>query len=238
MPFSKIVTWTALVLAGAIMGFSIGGMAQIEETPTSHENPSPLVANADHDNLDRSSHESGWDWCEEHWVPESECTICHPELVKQFQQRGDWCPEHGFPESHCRKCNPRLTFPQEPERAQFAAGADSVPFSVFFPPNSDQCNSEQALIQFASKQTAAKIGLGTEPVLTATSYGTAEAPAELVFDATRTSAVTTAVSATVIQSRVGRDTIQTCKRSLWPRSYQPGRISGRRNLGSGIKEQA
>ncbi len=45
------------------------------------------------------------DWCAEHKVPESKCTICHPELIAKFRQSGDWCAAHGLPESVCPKCN-------------------------------------------------------------------------------------------------------------------------------------
>jgi len=48
------------------------------------------------------------DWCEEHQVPESQCTLCDPSLAAAFKATGDWCKEHGLPESQCRKCNPEL----------------------------------------------------------------------------------------------------------------------------------
>lgn len=51
------------------------------------------------------SHE---DWCEEHGVPESQCTRCDPSLVAAFKATNDWCDEHGLPESQCLKCNPDL----------------------------------------------------------------------------------------------------------------------------------
>jgi hypothetical protein len=51
------------------------------------------------------SHE---DWCEEHQVPESQCTRCDPELAAAFKATGDWCEEHSVPESQCLKCNPEL----------------------------------------------------------------------------------------------------------------------------------
>lgn len=51
------------------------------------------------------SHE---DWCEEHAVPESQCTRCNPSLTAAFKATGDWCEEHGLPESQCLKCNPNL----------------------------------------------------------------------------------------------------------------------------------
>lgn len=51
------------------------------------------------------SHE---DWCEEHAVPESQCTICDPSLAAAFKATGDWCEAHGLPKSHDRKHNPDL----------------------------------------------------------------------------------------------------------------------------------
>ncbi len=53
------------------------------------------------------------DWCAGHAVPESECTLCHPELIEDFKALGDWCAPHDLPESHCRLCNPGIEFPQE-----------------------------------------------------------------------------------------------------------------------------
>lgn len=58
------------------------------------------------------SHE---DWCGEHAVPESQCTLCNPSLAAAFKATGDWCEEHGLPESHCRKCNPNLQITRPPK---------------------------------------------------------------------------------------------------------------------------
>jgi cobalt-zinc-cadmium efflux system membrane fusion protein len=46
------------------------------------------------------------DWCAPHEVPESECTLCNPELIPAFKAKGDWCAEHGIPESQCVLCDP------------------------------------------------------------------------------------------------------------------------------------
>lgn len=58
------------------------------------------------------SHE---DWCEEHQVPESQCTRCNPSLIAAFKATGDWCEEHGVPESQCRICNPDLKLDRPPK---------------------------------------------------------------------------------------------------------------------------
>lgn len=58
------------------------------------------------------SHE---DWCEEHQVPESQCTRCDADLIPAFQAANDWCEEHGLPESQCTICNPDLVISRPPE---------------------------------------------------------------------------------------------------------------------------
>lgn len=58
------------------------------------------------------SHE---DWCEEHQVPESQCTRCNPKLIPAFKATKDWCDEHALPESQCTKCNPDLKIVRPPE---------------------------------------------------------------------------------------------------------------------------
>ena len=55
------------------------------------------------------------DWCNEHQVPESQCTECHPELIPAFKATGDWCEEHKMPESQCRKCKPDLKIVRPPK---------------------------------------------------------------------------------------------------------------------------
>jgi hypothetical protein len=63
-------------------------------------------------NVKPGSHE---DWCEEHGVPESQCTRCNPKLSAAFKATGDWCEEHGLPESQCTKCNPGLKIVRPPK---------------------------------------------------------------------------------------------------------------------------
>lgn len=58
------------------------------------------------------SHE---DWCEEHQVPESQCTRCNKDLIPAFKATNDWCPEHGVPESQCKICNPGIEIKRPPK---------------------------------------------------------------------------------------------------------------------------
>ncbi|CAM2007570.1 efflux RND transporter periplasmic adaptor subunit [Acanthopleuribacter pedis] len=45
------------------------------------------------------------DWCAEHEVPESKCTLCNPALIPGFQAVNDWCAGHELPESICPMCS-------------------------------------------------------------------------------------------------------------------------------------
>jgi membrane fusion protein, heavy metal efflux system len=138
---------------------------------------------------------SSSDWCIEHRVPESACTLCNPALIPPFKAKGDWCNEHQLPESIDRKCHPGLSFAQEP-KAETSPKATSLP-TVFFPRNAANCATNDALIQFASAATAERVGLTFAPALEVGQTASVEAPAELLFDDTRSLAITTRVPALV-----------------------------------------
>lgn len=128
--FNKKFLLQAALLAVCIVGGILLGMkispAAGEAT---HSNPADAVlAQTDKQASYAHSKESptqsiSADWCAEHRLPESECTLCHAELIAKFKADGDWCGGHNLPESHCRLCNPTLTFPQEP-RTPIAPEAD------------------------------------------------------------------------------------------------------------------
>lgn len=58
------------------------------------------------------SHE---DWCDEHGVPETQCTRCDPSLVPAFQAANDWDAEHGLPMSQCMIHDPNLKIVRPPK---------------------------------------------------------------------------------------------------------------------------
>jgi hypothetical protein len=55
------------------------------------------------------------DWCDEHGVPETQCTRCDPSLVPAFQAANDWCADHGLPMSQCTIHNPNLKIVRPPK---------------------------------------------------------------------------------------------------------------------------
>ena len=56
----------------------------------------------------KKGHE-GW-WCEEHGVPEKDCSLCMSEAdaKARFKDKGDWCQLHDRARSQCFKCEPSL----------------------------------------------------------------------------------------------------------------------------------
>jgi len=71
----------ALITAAAIKGWHLSG-----------------------DSVEASEEAAPSDFCAEHGVPESLCTICNPGL----KERLEWCGGHGLPEALCTVCNPEL----------------------------------------------------------------------------------------------------------------------------------
>ena len=139
-------------------------------------------------------------WCAEHRVPESQCTLCHSELIAKFKATGDWCGAHNLPESHCRLCNPDIVFPQEKALQKSSPKEDSgLGISIFFPKNNPNCATDGALIQFATVKTVERAGLTIEPVLSAVLSPSVEAPAEIMLDETNTAVVTTSVPVLVVR---------------------------------------
>lgn len=48
---------------------------------------------------------AGW-WCNEHGIPEEDCSMCSSTAAAKFKEKGDWCEEHNRAESQCFKCDP------------------------------------------------------------------------------------------------------------------------------------
>lgn len=110
--------------------------------------------------------------CAEHGVLEALCTKCNPRLAAVFQAKGDWCAEHGFPESICPICHP--------ERGGRPA-ADVT---------TDDSPADGTKVLFKTRDTARRAGIETATVEARSRTAGVEAPARILYDATRVSAVT------------------------------------------------
>lgn len=188
------ILYIVILLAGVALG--LGGQVLFDDDNHNHEET--VAAATEHSADDGHGHGAApktTDWCAEHRVPESACTQCNPSLVVQFKAANDWCGEHGLPESHCRLCNPDIHFPNEP--IQMVAMTDPIKTSVFYPANVVDCATNNAVIQFASVETANRAGISTEQVLSFAGDAYIEAPAEIKFDDTKTTVLTLTVPALV-----------------------------------------
>ncbi len=85
--------YTCLFLAAVAVAASSGCKKESSSSSTHGNTAKP------------GSHE---DWCEEHAVPESQCTKCNKSLIPAFKATGDWCDQHNLPKSQDRDCNPKL----------------------------------------------------------------------------------------------------------------------------------
>jgi hypothetical protein len=58
-------------------------------------------------NPDSGSRHAGW-WCDEHGIPEHECSMCSTKVATACKAKGDWCEQHNRAKSQCFKCDPSL----------------------------------------------------------------------------------------------------------------------------------
>ena len=202
---NKRVLWTYILLIG-LCSFTLVGCGSDQNI----DNSARTVVETGHEghnhgpgeHLDESAPTyriNMTDWCYEHSVPESECTKCNPSLIAGFEESGDWCAGHSLPESHCRRCNPGIVFPQEEllPAAKIEAADNEINVSLNYRTNASACATDGALIQFASPATAEKGGITVQTVRGTKRVTTDEAPAEIIFDETRTSVISISITASV-----------------------------------------
>jgi len=101
----------ALSLLSALVLFA-GGCGQGEnkqeaqaDTKKAHKAGDDAQANKDKAG-EETKHE-GW-WCDEHGIPEAECSMCSKKVADAFKAKGDWCDKHKRAKSQCFKCDPKL----------------------------------------------------------------------------------------------------------------------------------
>ena len=108
----RIARSVCIMVASSLITFA-GGCSK-ESAPEKSEK---TAKDDDHDKhapagVKPGSHE---DWCEEHAVPESQCSRCNPELIPAFKATNDWCEEHQLPLSQDKIHNPDLVITRPPQ---------------------------------------------------------------------------------------------------------------------------
>ena len=59
---------------------------------------------------EKKPHDHGGWWCDEHGIPEHECSRCLPakKVQTMFKDNNDWCDKHDRAKSQCFICDPTL----------------------------------------------------------------------------------------------------------------------------------
>jgi hypothetical protein len=107
----KMQSWrgTALLAFGAAFVVAFSGCDKVDTKPSQTKNGSApekekpgQVATKNED-----TKHSGW-WCDEHGIPEAECSMCSPKVAAECKKKGDWCDKHDRAKSQCFLCDPKL----------------------------------------------------------------------------------------------------------------------------------
>lgn len=146
------------------------------------------------------------DWCVEHGVPESVCTRCDPSLITRFKEAGDWCAGHGLPESQCTICNPevREKWAALRPKAVSAGGDGATNVLVERAPRlltggtDPLCQVDTLRVRFIDPSIIRKAGIEIVHARRRAMSATIAVPAEVEFDATRSTRVTPRVGGVVL----------------------------------------
>ncbi len=105
MRFKFLQVGSLLSLAMFVVLLSGCGQGDSKPAPVKEKDakgkPSPVAqTKPGHDH-------SGW-WCDEHGIPEAECSMCSAKVAAEFKKKGDWCEKHDRARSQCFICDPSL----------------------------------------------------------------------------------------------------------------------------------
>ena len=163
-------------------------------------------------------------WCGGHGVPESVCTRCDADLIRQFKEGGDWCAEHGLPESQCDLCNPGVaarwvvlnageaTPEVQDDRHQRMTTSDPTPGMTLerMPRTIDRrsdplCQVDALRVRFVDQAVVRSAGIETAAARPRRISAAIDVPAEVAFDATRVTRVTPRAAGVVreVAARIG-----------------------------------
>lgn len=69
----------------------------------------------------------GW-WCDDHGIPEEQCSLCSQKVEKESKAKGDWCNKHNRALSQCFFCNPdRRAFYAAQYKAKYGKEPPPIP---------------------------------------------------------------------------------------------------------------
>jgi multidrug efflux pump subunit AcrA (membrane-fusion protein) len=144
------------------------------------------------------------DWCDEHAVPESQCVMCHPDLLPIGKDHG-WCKEHGI--HNCPLHHPDVA---QTKTAPIASPADLDRVSRALAmtdrsENNSLCKNYLRRIQFASMEAIQKAGVDVAIVDRQPMVETVTTSGEITYDQTRFASLSSRVPGTVfrVEKNVG-----------------------------------
>jgi hypothetical protein len=97
----SLATVFALAAGGCGRADNKGGDAKAKPKPARSDGDAAQVA-------EKKDHDHGGWWCDEHGVPEDECSMCSAKVAAEMKKHGDWCKEHDRAKSQCFVCDPSL----------------------------------------------------------------------------------------------------------------------------------
>lgn len=109
-----VVLLAAVWLAGGCGSRGTASSASTSSAPAATET-APTTGSKHGDAIAGIVPGSYEDWCDEHGVPETQCTRCDPSLIPAFQTANDWCADHGLPMSQCTIHDPNLKIVRPPK---------------------------------------------------------------------------------------------------------------------------
>ena len=92
------------VIGGCGQGDSKVAQAKDKKAPTA---PKAAQGEKPKEEEKKAHDHEGW-WCDEHGVPEAECSLCSAKVAAECKKKGDWCTEHDRAKSQCFLCDPKL----------------------------------------------------------------------------------------------------------------------------------
>jgi hypothetical protein len=128
MQFSK---WHNVLVATlvAVAGLTAGGCGQADDKGGAAKGKRGLPQDKQVAQDAKGQDHSRW-WCDEHGIPEEECSLCNAKVAAEFKKKGDWCEKHDRAKSQCFLCDPSL---KEKYAARYRAKYGKEP-----PPTEDE----------------------------------------------------------------------------------------------------
>jgi hypothetical protein len=101
--------WKGSLVLPFLAALSAAGCSEAEKkaSPAKGKDGAVAVAAKDKKEENKAHDHSGW-WCDEHGVPEAECSMCSAKVAAECKKKGDWCDKHDRAKSQCFICDPKL----------------------------------------------------------------------------------------------------------------------------------